>query len=105
MAPMNTIKDYRLLQWKRNLWLLFKLWFGHEFLKGLSYDAAKGFQISFHDELTLIDEIWVDPIFAGPTNPQGSERKERSEQGEKSWLQRRIKVLETRKHRGQCSLF
>ena len=52
-------------------------------LKGLSYDAAKGFQISFHDELTLIDEIWVDPIFAGPTNLQGSERKERSEQGKK----------------------
>ena len=38
-----------------------------------------------HNELTLIDENWVDPIFAGPMNPQGSERKkpkERSEQGE-----------------------
>ena len=38
-----------------------------------------------HNELTLIDENWVDPIFSGPTNPQGSERKkpkERSEQGE-----------------------
>jgi len=38
-----------------------------------------------HNELTLIDENWVDPIFAGPTNPQGSERKkpkEISEQGE-----------------------
>ena len=30
-----------------------------------------------HNELTLIDENWVDPIFAGPTNPQGSERKNR----------------------------
>ena len=29
----------------------------------------------FHDELTLIDENWVDLIFAGPTNPQGLERK------------------------------
>ena len=72
---------------KRNLWLLFKLWFGHELLKGLScsYDAAKALLISFHDELTLIYEIWVDPIFAGPKNPQGSERKkpkERSKQGE-----------------------
>ena len=28
-----------------------------------------------HNELTLIDENWVDPIFAGPTNPQGSENK------------------------------
>ena len=28
-----------------------------------------------HNELTLIDEIWVDPILSGPTNPQGSERK------------------------------
>ena len=36
-----------------------------------------------HNELPLIDEIWVDPIFAGPTNPQGSERKKRSEQGKK----------------------
>ena len=34
-------------------------------------------------ELALIDEIWVDSIFTGPTNPQGSERKERSEQGKK----------------------
>ena len=49
------------------------MWFGHELLKGLScsYDAAKGLLITFHDELTLIYEIWVDPIFAGPTNPQG----------------------------------
>ena len=30
-----------------------------------------------HNEFTLIDEIWVDPIFAGPTNPQGSEKKNR----------------------------
>ena len=63
------------------------MWFGHELLKGLScsYDVAKGLLISFHDELTLIYEIWVDPIFAGPKNPQGSERKkpkERSKQGE-----------------------
>ena len=36
-----------------------------------------------HNELTLIDEIWVDSIFAGPTNPQGLERKERSEQDKK----------------------
>ena len=35
----------------------------------------KGLLISFHDELTLIYETWVDPIFAGPTNPQGSEKK------------------------------
>ena len=35
----------------------------------------KGLLISFHDELTLIYEIWVDPIFAGPMNPQGSEKK------------------------------
>ena len=36
-----------------------------------------------HNECTLIDEIWVDPIFTVPTNPQGSERKDRSEQGKK----------------------
>ena len=29
----------------------------------------------FYNELALIDEIWVDPIFAGPMNPQGSEKK------------------------------
>ena len=51
-----------------------------------------------HNELTLIDEIWLDPIFAGPTNPQGSERKESSKQGKKRLLQGRIKVLETREH-------
>ena len=66
------------------------MWFGHEVLKGLNYryDTAKDLLSMLHNELTLIDEIWLDPIFAGPTNPQGSERKNRSEQGKKRWLQK-----------------
>ena len=60
------------------------MWFGHELLKGLnySYDTAKDLLSMLHNELTLIDENWVDPIFAGPTNPQGSERKKSKERSE-----------------------
>ena len=48
-----------------------------DYWKGLygSYDAANDVLIMFHNELTLTYENWVDPIFAGPTNPQGSEKK------------------------------
>ena len=37
-----------------------------------------------HNELSLIDENWVDLIFAGPTNPQGSERKNRKSDSNKA---------------------
>ena len=65
------------------------MWFGHESLKGLScsYDATKGLLITFHDEWTCIYEIWVDPIIAGPTNPQGSEKKKK-----KNWKRDPSKV-------------
>ena len=86
MAPMNPRKDCRLLQWKRNLWLLFKLLFGHELLKGLScsYDAEK--------RLAHFIWWWIDsylwnlgrPDFCRsyePTRIIKEEPKERFEQG------------------------
>ena len=64
-----------------------------------------------HNELTLIDEIWVDPIFAGPTNPQGSERKNRKrdpnkvKQEEMTPEKNKSFCQRNKKHRGRCSFF
>ena len=63
---------------QKNLLLLFKLNCDLDmnyWKENYSYDTAKDLLSMLHNELTLIDEIWVDPIFAGHTNPQGSESK------------------------------
>ena len=62
-----------------------------------------------HNELTLIDENWVDPVFSGPTNRKDQKGKNRKRDPNKvkqeEMTPEKNKSFRNKKHRGRCSFF